>query len=437
MRTGRPIRWLPDEELLYGVWSRRGLDPRRLRTVDGARVQVVFPGRRNGGPGPDFLDASVHVEGLGLLRGDVEVHVRARDWMSHGHHRDPAYNGVVLHVVWDADSLWTERQDGEHVATVPVRGSMNTAEEGHSGSGDGARPPPTGGCPGVASSLGPGSLEEILDEAGDARFYAKSVRFQGEMAVQPPEEVLYQGLMRALGYSRNRDPFLALARLLPWSTLESLAASAPEEELPEILAASLLGTAGLLQAAAPALRARWRRSRLTREMGPSDWRLAGVRPANHPARRMEGAGQVLAQFAGEGLLKGFERALHLAARHRDPGLLAELAVARPAIGRDRAREVVVNVVLPFFHALGLDRGDDAPSRAASLLFPLAPPGRGNRKVRDMSAQLGIGKGLPVRLTARREQGLVHLVEGPCRHGWCRSCPLGRAAPGRAVMPAAS
>ena len=55
----------------------------------------------------------------------------------------------------------------------------------------------------------------------------------------------------------------------------------------------------------------------------------------------------------------------------------------------------------------------------------------------MSAQLGIGKGLPVRLTARREQGLVHLVEGPCRHGWCRSCPLGRAAPRRAVMPAAS
>ena len=121
MKSDLPVHRPPEEKFLYGVWARRGFDPRRLRTVDGARTQVVFPGRRNGGAGPDFLDASVDVEGRGLLRGDVEIHVRARDWMSHGHHRDPAYNGVVLHVVWEADS------------SGPSGRTANTSPRPHSG----------------------------------------------------------------------------------------------------------------------------------------------------------------------------------------------------------------------------------------------------------------------------------------------------------------
>ena len=285
LSTYRP----PEEELLYGVWARRGFDPRRLRTVDGARTQVVFPGRRNGGAGPDFLDASVDVEGRGLLRGDVEIHVRARDWMSHGHHRDPAYNGVVLHVVWDADSLWTEREDGQHVPTVPLRGCLQTSVEAYSEDGI-TGTPLLGRCDEIASALGAEQVAQFLDEAGDERFAAKAIRFQGEMSVWPPSEVLYQGMMCALGYSKNREPFLALARLLPWSTVEALAASTPQKERPRAITAWLLGTAGLLQGAGSDIEAIWRRSLLTREMRPSDWRLAGVRPANHPSRRILGAG---------------------------------------------------------------------------------------------------------------------------------------------------
>ena len=178
MKGDLPIQRPPEEELLYGVWARRGFDPRKLRTVDGARTQVVFPGRRNGGAGPDFLDASVDVEGRGLLRGDVEIHVRARDWMSHGHHRDPAYNGVVLHVVWEADSLWTEREDGQHVPTVPLRGCLQTSVEADSGNGVTGNPP-LGGCDEIASALGAEQVARLLDEAGDERFATKASPFPG------------------------------------------------------------------------------------------------------------------------------------------------------------------------------------------------------------------------------------------------------------------
>ena len=426
----------PEEELLYGVWSRRRFDPRRLRTVDGARVQVVFPGRRNGGPGPDFLEASVDVEGSGLLRGDVEIHVRARDWMSHGHHRDPAYNGVVLHVVWDADSLWTEREDTEHVPTVPLKGCLQTPAEAYSG-GKVPGTAPLARCDEIASALGAEQVGRFLDEAGDERFSAKAIRFQGEFAVWPPSEALYQGLLRSLGYSRNRAPFLELARLFHWSSVEGLSASVPQERRAKTISAWLLGTAGLLQGAGSDIEGIWRHSLLTREMRASDWCIAGVRPANHPHRRILGAGELLARFTDEGLVEGFERALMLAAHHEDPGLLVDLTAVPPAIGNERAREMVVNVVLPFFRAFGLERNNKELEGAATFLFELSPPGPGNRKVKDMSAQLGIRRAFGMPMTARREQGLVHLIEGPCRHGWCAECPIGRTVPGHVPLTAAS
>ena len=427
-RLNRPA----SEGILHGAWAQREFEAQRLRTVDGARVQVVFPGRLNGVEGPDFLDASVHVEGLGLLRGDVEIHVRARDWMTHGHHQDPNYNRVILHVVWDADSLWTERQDGEHVATASLKGCLALQSGGTAEQASLLHP---GDCRDRARALGPGEVGRILDEAGDARLAAKSARFEGDMAVQPPEEVLYRGLMRALGYSRNREPFLELAGLLPWLAIESLASPLPEEDRPGAIASWLLGVAGLLEDAPGPFWEFWQRSPLRREMDGSRWRLSGVRPANHPARRMEGAGEMLARFTREGLVEGFERAMLLAGHHRDPGLIIELASAPLAIGWERAREMTVNVVLPFFHAFG-DK-NEALRRAASQLFALAPAGPGNRKVKNMALQLGNGETFPVPLSARREQGLIHLIEGPCRHGWCAGCPIGRAAPTSATLAAAS
>ena len=420
------------EGLLHGVWVRREYEERRIRTVNGAEVQVVFPGRLNGAEGPDFLDASVHVEGRGLMRGDVEVHVRARDWISHGHHRDPFYNRVVLHVVWDADSLWTERQDGEHIETVSLKGCVALNGEGTDWK---AGPLSPADCCDRVRALGPEGLGRVLDGVGDERLAAKSARFEGELDGLAPEEVLFRGLMRALGYSRNREPFLELARLLPWSAIEALAYPLPDEERSGAITAWLLGVAGLLEAAPASARELWHWLPLRREMDGSWWRLAGVRPANHPARRILGAGEVLARFAGEGLMEGFKRATLLAAHHRDPGLLLELLVAPPFIGRERAREMVVNVALPFFHALG-GRSEEL-SRAALQLFALAPAGQGNRKVKDMAMQLGIGRTLKVPLTARREQGLIHLIEGPCRYGWCGGCPVGRAVPYSKTLAAVS
>ena len=84
--------------------------------ADGRAVRVCNPGRLNGGPGPDFRDAIIEIDGA-ELRGDVELHVRASAFRSHGHHLDRAYNNLALHVVYLADdgSRTLLRPDGKLV----------------------------------------------------------------------------------------------------------------------------------------------------------------------------------------------------------------------------------------------------------------------------------------------------------------------------------
>ena len=73
-------------------------------------------------PGPDFRDALIAAPG-GLLQGDVELHVRSSDFRRHGHHRDAAYAGVVLHLVFrDDDRGETVLPGGGRALVVALEG---------------------------------------------------------------------------------------------------------------------------------------------------------------------------------------------------------------------------------------------------------------------------------------------------------------------------
>ena len=64
---------------------------------------LLRAGRAGRGAGPDVREAAFRHESGVPLTGDVEVHLRASDFVRHGHASDAAYNGVVLHLVWEDD----------------------------------------------------------------------------------------------------------------------------------------------------------------------------------------------------------------------------------------------------------------------------------------------------------------------------------------------
>src|SRR5712692_6293926 len=90
------------ERDLWRIWEGQRFPRAALVTDDGTLLRVIFRGRVGTGPGPDFRGAIIAAPG-GLLCGDVELHVRASDFRRHGHSLDPAYSGVVLHVVFFHD----------------------------------------------------------------------------------------------------------------------------------------------------------------------------------------------------------------------------------------------------------------------------------------------------------------------------------------------
>ena len=107
------------EGFLYHLWLDRRFDGVDLQTLDGHSIEIVEKGVRNYDAGPDFLNALLRF-GEQLERGDVEIHPLAGDWYAHGHHRDPRYNNVILHLVtMDCPaSFRTIRQDGALIPTL-------------------------------------------------------------------------------------------------------------------------------------------------------------------------------------------------------------------------------------------------------------------------------------------------------------------------------
>lgn len=89
------------ESFLQFLWLHR-LFAGSLATVDGRSVSIDSPGSLNSAAGPDFLNARISIGGI-RWAGSVEVHVNASDWNLHQHSNDPAYNNVILHVVYNHD----------------------------------------------------------------------------------------------------------------------------------------------------------------------------------------------------------------------------------------------------------------------------------------------------------------------------------------------
>lgn len=422
------------ERLLVEIWRRQFVDPRNLITDSGLRLQVVHPGTQNTDRGPDFVDAILATGGGELLRGDVELHSRASDWRRHGHHLDSNYNGLILQIVWDGDET-AELENGRMVPTLRLCHALN-------GSLDDVRRwaelplMPGDPCRGAGLILGWGRVGNCLDEAGEERFRAKAERFACRIGDEPPSEVVYQGLMAALGYAKNKSAFEELARLLPLAALERYCRGRSQREQTGILQALLLGKAGLLEDGGDGKLGRiWNRLGDGRPMGSSSWRSFRVRPGNHPSRRLMGAAHLLARFMSPGLFEGVLRAVAEAkpgARELESSFIvfgsrSGLSGRGALVGQGRAREIVVNVALPFAFAwaqVSLQR--DLADHVLAL-FRGCPRSEENGAVRRL-AELVSGAGASAVVnSARRQQGLLHLTNNYCRRRGCDQCPLSTTA----------
>ena len=103
------------EDYLHYLWEFQKWKNLELLTSEGSPVKVISPGNHNHLSGPDFFNSRLLI-GEQEWAGNVEIHINASDWYLHGHETDPAYDNVILHVVWNHDSDIYRRDN----AAVPV-----------------------------------------------------------------------------------------------------------------------------------------------------------------------------------------------------------------------------------------------------------------------------------------------------------------------------
>ncbi len=110
------------EDFLHHVWKFSKFNTTSLETTDGEPFSVVQVGQHNMNSGPDFFNGQVRINDQ-LWAGNIEIHIKSSDWYAHHHEEDPAYDNVVLHVVWEHDvDVFTK--DGNALPTFVLKGRV-------------------------------------------------------------------------------------------------------------------------------------------------------------------------------------------------------------------------------------------------------------------------------------------------------------------------
>jgi len=416
----------PPEEELVRLWHGQHLPPDALATRRGEPLQVVYRGRLSPGPGPDFRDAIIQGPEGHLWQGDLEVHVRASGFRLHGHGRDPAYDSVVLHLVWEddegEDTLLPCGRRAVVVALAPWFQRRRQELASLLKRPDAWREP----CFTALTRLGIEAVGRTLDRLGDLRFGQKTERFRRSLpaasnlpvrqagqstpaAAGAEDQILYAAVLEALGYGGHREAFARLARELPYQRLRAALAGRPATEATAYLETVLLTAAGLASSTAPTL-----------------WRRQCWRPVNHPRRRLAGAARLLAR-APSGLAAYARSRLSAEASPattvRAWMVAAEGSGVPALVGHGRAVEILVNAVLPFLAAGGSGADAALQQRAVALFRRLPAAGRYGATA-HLEQALSLNGRRHLTGSARRQQGLLYLLHRHCRQGGCAcACPL--------------
>jgi hypothetical protein len=433
---------LPEKQVVP-IWQQ--VTGKVLTAAEGERIRVIYPGRTNGDSGPDFRDAVI-VNESHLIQGDVEVHARSGDWYRHGHHRDAEYNSIILHVVmWHDCHSTTLLQSGKPVPLLCLAQALR-----HQAYLLPYRLP----CFQILDRMDGQTLAGLLNAAGEERFKQKALHFQTGI-VRPDGigtkkkaagQVLFQAMMRALGYAKNTKPFEELADRVSLNSIQSREGLMEKQAL-------LLGTAGLLPsqrwqenfAAEPEVRELeqiWRsEGKKIKPMREHNWTLSHIYPNNSPVRRIVTQSYILERYCTGKLLAGIsqlvkeaplpgghrvlEKGLSVAGdgywrNHFDFDVRSRTKISA-LLGSSKAGEIVVNVILPFAFARGEQANGPELMNKAMELYRSYPKLAENAITRHMTNQLCLGDISD--FTACHQQGLIHIFRNYCREGRCSDCPL--------------
>ena len=328
---------------------------REFITTGGEPAVVLDFGSWSRECGPTFSNASVSIAGRPPLRGGIEVTVDLGDWKRFAD--NPDYRDTRLHLFVAGDRVGTAISHSATTDTHRVPYVILDASRFEFSQSDGESAPD---CGAPLASLPLERAVQLLEAAAQFRLCRKAARLQRHA---DPDEGLYQTVAESLGYRHNKLPFLLLAQRFPLSLLR-------RDNVKQI-EPMLFGGAGFLNLTDLGslegdtrgyLRNIWNRwwphrSESERLVLDSKlWIQSGVRPVNHPQRRLAALAEIVRHWS---VLKTLVRQCEVAAiRSLFSGLTHEYwdshytltsrrsATRMALVGETRVTEMLANVFFP-------------------------------------------------------------------------------------------
>ncbi len=418
-----------NEDFLHYLWKHRQFDSTDLKTEQNEDVEIVHCGFHNENAGPDFLDARVRINGT-LWAGNVEIHIASSDWYKHGHQNDPAYENVILHVVFNQDKE-VEAPKGSIIPALTLKDRIDyqSYRKYKAWVAAGKFIP----CDRIVSQVPQLIKTSAVHAAAVERLSLKSgisrdhlLQTKGDM-----EGAFYRIFLRALGMKVNALPFEQLARITPYELIRKVSHNKAQLE------ALLQGQAGFLAEAKTdhphivQLKTEFDFLKRKHDLSPmpiSAWKLFRLRPQNFPQIR-------LAQLAAfyhrsssvartisdmetpDELFDFFSVKIEDGYWLNHYTLDAESAARKKSFGKEFLQHLVVNAAVPFIFSLAdYNRDESFRERAIKLLERL--PSEKNSIIRSFEK-------LDFKIESSFDsQGIIQLKNNFCDRKNCLRCKVG-------------
>ncbi len=416
-----------NEIFLMYLWENKLLS-QSLETTDGQTLEVLYPGSRNGDAGPDFFNARIKI-GETLWAGNIEMHINSSDWFRHQHQDDPAYQNIILHVVYahDREVLSGSQQP---IPTLELRGRFDeTLLMNYRRFTDSRK---WMACEARLEQVQRFTWLSWLDRMIVERLEEKTgVTLQiFQQSKQNWEEVFYRRLMQNFGFGTNEAGFALLATKMPLSLLLKHADKIFQVE------ALLFGQAGLLEASFQddyprTLQKEFRFLASKYGLQPMKkeiWKFMRMRPVNFPTIRLA---QLAALISMHGQL--FAKLIHAPNPESVSDLLHVRATSywdthyrfdavadeKPKhLGEEAIRLILINSVSQVMFAYGKYMNDEQYQDKAMLILESLPP-ENNAIVKGFSARSILA------VNALQTQAILHLRRNYCKPRRCLECRIGQ------------
>lgn len=415
------------EILLHYIWQQRLWEGIEQQTTDGLPIEILSVGQHNRDAGPDFSHAHLRI-GTQEWVGNVEMHLRASDWRKHHHHRDPAYDSVILHVVCTNDEQ-ALTSSGKTIPQCVLRYPFqqdyltNIIQQAQRMDSAIANIPCSQQLLTMPAMLSDGWRKTLLLQRWQCK--KESIDRLLMLTKQNWTHAFYITLAHNFGFHTNSQPFELLAIHTPLSCLLKHRSSVFQ------VTAILLGQSGLLNetsATTPEMRALWHEYQFLRQkftltpISAALWKKARMRPQNTPEVRIRQFAQLICQ--SEFLFSQSIGQKDIASM-RSLFTLQPLSTPHqpyfttaPPMGQASIDILLINTILPYRYAYSIAQHNAADvQQSLDLMAQL--PAEDNRIIRQWRM---IGQQV---VSAADSQALIHLYQHYCQHERCIHCEVGQ------------